>query len=83
MEHVLLRTEVDGGHQLGVHLLLQLVLQLLRGLHAVLRSTQDAADATLLILRELGQVLPLLQDGLDQARGGRDALLLAHPGTRR
>lgn len=69
MEHVLLLTEVNTGHQCLVHLLLEFVLQLLCGFHAVFSCAQDAADAALFILCEFGHILPLLQDGLDKPRG--------------
>ena len=75
MEHVLLSVEMDLGNLVLVDLLLEFVLQLQRGLHAVLGRAQDAADATLLRLRELGD-LALLQDALDQARRRGDAALV-------
>ena len=73
MEHVLLGGEADAGDELSVDLLLQLLLQLLRRLHAVLGRAEDAADAALLVVRELRHVpaaaAALLDDALQQVAG--------------
>ena len=64
------------------YLLLELVLELLGCLHAVLRRTQDAAHATLLLLCQLAHPcsLSLLQDALDQATRCRYPLRPAQSG---
>ena len=73
VKHVLLCVEIDFGHELAVDLLLELVLQLLRRLHAVLGRAEDAADAALLVVRELRHVpaaaAALLDDALQQVAG--------------
>ena len=67
MEHVLLCAQIDLGGELWVDLLLEFVLELLGCLHTVLGGTEDGADPALLLLRQLADVTPLLQDTLDQA----------------
>ena len=69
VKHVLLCVEIDFGHELAVDLLLELVFQLLRRLHAVLSRAENAANATLLVLGELRHLSALLQDALEEVAG--------------
>ena len=80
VEDVLLGAEANVLAQFDVDLLLELLLQLLSGLHAVLARAQHAADATLLGLGQLGDVArtALLQDALQQVRRRQVHLFLRH-----
>lgn len=75
MKDVLLSSEVNLFHKLFVHLLFELVLQLLRSFHAVLGRAQDAARLTLLIFRQLNH-FSFFQQALNQAARRRYCRLL-------
>jgi len=75
VKDVLLGPEINLLNELFVHLLFELVLQLLCSFHAVLGRAEDAARLTLLILRQLHH-FSFLQQALDQAASRRYCRLL-------